>query len=177
MATKNWVRLSGSPQVQTADGDAGVFSSVDLSAYVDPLRNKGFLITSVKMQLMPDTAVNGLIIDGGTSIKSFALQMATGTQTVATGNLRPSDGKVMYHNFGSYINDLDGGSYQIQEYEWNVTDLWPGGYYVVVDTLTASVISSADFAADQRMTYTIAGYQVSISSNQLASFLVAQTQN
>ena len=174
MATKNWVRLSGSPQVQTADGDAGVFTSVDLSAYVDPLRNKGFLITSVKMQL---TAVNGLIIDAATSIKSFALQMATGTQTVASGNLRPSDGKVMYHNFGSYINDLDGGSYQLQEYEWNVTDLWPGGYYCVVDTLTASVISSADFGADQRMTYTIAGYQVSISSNQLASFLVAQTQN
>jgi len=177
MATKNWVRLAGSPQVQAGDGDAGVFTSVDLSAYVDPLRNKGFLITSVKMQLMPDTAVNGLIIDGGSPIKSFALQMATGTQTTATGNLRPSDGKVMYHNFGSYINDTDGGPYQLQEYEWNVTDLWPGGYYCVVDTLTASVISSADFGADQRMTYTIAGYQVSITSQQLASFLVAQTQN
>jgi len=177
MATKNWVRLAGSPQVQTGDGDTGVFSSVDLSAYVDPLRNKGFLITSVKMQLMMDTAVNGLVTGGGASIKSFALQMATGTQTTSTGNLRPSDGKVMYHNFGSYLNDTDGGPYQLQEYEWNVTDLWPGGYYCVVDTLTASVIASIDFAADLRMTYTIAGYQVSISSNQLASFLVAQTQN
>ena len=177
MATKNWVRLSGSPQVQTADGDAGVFTSVDLSAYVDPLRNKGFLVTSVKMQLMMDTTVNGLITSGGTSVKSFALQMATGTQTTSTGNLRPSDGKVMYHNFGSYIHDTDGGPYKLQEYEWNVTDLWPGGYYCVVDTLTASVVASADFSADLRMTYSLAGYQVSISPNQLASFLVAQTQN
>ena len=177
MATKNWVRLAGSPQWQDSDGTTGIFSSVDLSAYVDPLRNKGFLITSVKMQVMPDSAVNGLIIDGGTSIKSFALQMATGTQSVTTGNLRPSDGKVMYHNFASFINDADGAPYRLQEYEWNVTDLWPGGYYCVVDTLTASAITSANFGADQRMTYTIAGYQVSISSNQLASFLVAQTQN
>jgi len=177
MATKNWVRLAGSPQVPIADGDAGVFSSVDLSAYVDPLRNKGFLVTSVKMQLMMDTAVNGLIIDGGTSIKSFAMQVATGTQSSSTGNLRPSDGKVIYHNFGSYTHDADGGPYQLQEYEWNVTDMWPGGYYCVVDTLTASVIASADFSAVTRMTYSIAGYQVSISSNQLASFLVAQTQN
>jgi len=176
MATKNWVRLAASPQWQDSDGTDGHFSSVDLSAYVDPLRNKGFLITSVKMQLMADSTVNGLIIDGGSPIKSFALQMATGTQTVSTGNLRPSDGKVMYHNFGSYINDTDGGPYQLQEYEWKVTDLWPGGYYCVVDTLTASAISSANFGADLRMTYTIAGYQVSVSSNQLASFLVAQTQ-
>jgi len=177
MATKNWIRLAGSPQVLAAAGDPGIFSSVDLSAYVDPLRNKGFLVTSVKMQLMMDTTVNGLIISGGTSIKSFALQMATETQSTSTGNLRPSDGKVMYHNFGSYINDADGGPYQLQEVEWNVQDLWPGGYYCVVDTLTASVVTSADFAADTRMTYSIAGYQVSISSNQLASFLVAQTQN
>jgi hypothetical protein len=177
MAKKNWVRLAGSPQVLAAAGDPGIFSSVDLSAYVDPLRNKGFLVTSVKMAIMMDTTVNGLIITGGTSIKSFALQMATGTQSTATGNLRPSDGKVMYHNFGSYINDADGGPYQLQTVEWNVTDLWPGGYYCVVDTLTASVVSSADFAADTRMTYSLAGYQVSISSNQLASFLVAQTQN
>jgi len=176
MATKNWVRLAASPQWQDSDGTGGHFSSVDLSAYVDPLRNKGFLITSVKMQIMADSAVNGLIIDGGTSIKNFALQMATGTQTASTGNLRPSDGKVMYHNFGSYINDTDGGPYQLQEYEWNVTDLWPGGYYCVVDTLTASAITSVNFSADLRLTYTIAGYQVSVSSNQLASFLVAQTQ-
>jgi len=177
MATKNWVRLAGSPQWQTGSGDTGIFSSVDLSAYVDPLRNKGFLVTSVKMQLMMDTTVNGLITSGGTPIKSFALQMATGTQSTSTGNLRPSDGKVMYHLFGSFINDADGGPYQVQEYEWDVTDLWPGGYYCVVDTLTASAIASVDFAADLRMTYTIAGYQVSITSQQLASFLVAQTQN
>ena len=176
MATKNWVRLAASPELQDSDGTAGLFSSVDLSAYVDPLRNKGFLITSVKMQLMADSAINGLVIDASTSIRTFALQMATGTQTTSTGNLRPSNGKVMYHLFGSYINDLDGVPYHVQEYEWNVTDLWPGGYYCVVDTLTASAITSVNFSADVRMTYTIAGYQVSVSSNQLASFLVAQTQ-
>jgi len=176
MAIKNWVRLAASPQWQDSDGTDGSFNSVDLSAYVDPLRNKGFLITSVKMQLMADSAVNGLVIDASTTVRTFALQMATGTQTVATGNLRPSDGKVMYHLFGSYQNDLDGVPYHVQEYEWNVTDLWPGGYYCVVDTLTASAITSVNFAADVRMTYTIAGYQVSVSSNQLASFLVAQTQ-
>jgi len=176
MATKNWVRLAASPQWQDSDGTDGSFSSVDLSAYVDPLRNKGFLITSVKMQLMADSAVNGLVIDASTAIRTFALQMATGTQTVATGNLRPSDGKVMYHMFGSYNNDPDGGPFDVKEYEWNVTDLWPGGYYCVVDTLTASAITSVNFTADVRMTYTIAGYQVSVSSNQLASFLVAQTQ-
>jgi len=72
MATKNWVRLAASPELQDSDGTDGLFSSVDLSAYVDPLRNKGFLITSVKMQLMADSAI----------------KMATGTQTVGTGNLR-----------------------------------------------------------------------------------------
>jgi len=176
MAIKNWVRLAASPQLQDSDGTDGLFSSVDLSAYVDPLRNKGFLITSVKMQLMADSAINGLIIDARTSISTFALQMATGTQTVGTGNLRPSDGKVMYHVFGNYNNDTDGSPYFIQEYEWKVTDFWPGGYYCVVDTLTASAITSVNFSADVRLAYTIAGYQVSISSNQLASFLVAQTQ-
>jgi len=175
MATKNWVRLAGSPQ--WSDGTDGVFSAIDLSAYVDPLRNKGFLVTTAKVQIMMDTAVNGLIIDGGTTVKNFAMQIATGTQSSTTGNLRPSDGKVMYHNFASYINDADGGPYQLIEYEWNVEDLWPGGFYCVVDTLTASAVASVDFTSTLRMTYTIAGYQVSISSNQLASFLVAQTQN
>ena len=175
MATKNWVRLSASPQL--ADGTDGVFSSIDLSAYVDPLRNKGFLVTSAKVQLMMDDSINGLIVDSATTLKSIAMQIATGTQTASTGNLRPSNGKVMYHNFASYIHDVDGGPIQITEYEWNVTDLWPGGFYCVVDTLTASAVASADFTSALRMTYTLAGYQVSISSNQLASFLVAQTQS
>lgn len=177
MATKNWVRLAGSPQWQDGDGDTGVFSAIDLSAYVDPLRNKGFLVTTAKVQIMMDTAVNGLAIDGGLTSQSFGMQIATGTQTSSTGNLRPSDGKVIYHNFASYINDVDASAKRWIQYEWNVTDLWPGGFYCVVDTLTASAIATADFGADLRMTYTLAGYQVSISSNQLASFLVAQTQN
>jgi len=176
MATKNWVRLSGSPQ--WGDGTDGIFSAVDLSAYVDPLRNKGFLVTSAKIQIMMDDAVNGLGTDTATTLKSIAMQLATGTQSSSTGNLRPSDGKVMYHNFASYIHDVDGGPIQWQQYEWNVTDIWPGGFYCVVDTLTASAVSTSDWtASNMRMTYTLAGYQVSISSNQLASFLVAQTQN
>ena len=175
MATKNWVRLSGSPQ--WSDGTDGIFSSIDLSAYVDPLRNKGFLVTSAKIQIMGDSVVNGLADDSGATSKSVGMQVATGTQTASTGNLRPSDGKVMYHNFATYINDADATKEQWTQYEWNVTDLWPGGFYCVVDTLTASAVSSVDWATTLRMTYTLAGYQVSISSNQLASFLVAQTQN
>jgi len=176
MATKNWVRLSSSPQ--WTDGTTGIFSAIDLSAYVDPLRNKGFLVTTAKVQVMMDTAVNGLMIDTSATAKTIAMQIATGTQTSTTGNLRPSNGKVLYHNFASYDNDASTGPTQWwQQYEWDVTDLWPGGFYCVVDTLTASAISSADFTSTLRMTYTLAGYQVSISSNQLASFLVAQTQS
>jgi len=175
MATKNWVRLSGSPQ--WADGTTGIFSAIDLSAYVDPLRNKGFLVTTAKVQIMMDDTVNGLADDTATTSKSVAMQIATGTQTATTGNLRPSNGKVMYHNFASYMDDVDASRKVWQQYEWDVTDLWPGGFYCVVDTLTASAISTADFTSTLRMTYTLAGYQVSISSNQLASFLVAQTQS
>jgi len=175
MATKNWVRLSGSPQ--WSDGTTGVFSAVDLSAYVDPLRNKGFLVTSAKVQIMMDDTVNGLADDSASTTKSVAMQIATGTQTTTTGNLRPSNGKVIYHNFASYMDDVDASRKLWQQYEWNVTDLWPGGFYCVVDTLTASAISTADFTSTLRMTYTLAGYQISISSNQLASFLVAQTQS
>jgi len=175
MATKNWVRLSSSPQ--WTDGTTGIFSAIDLSAYVDPLRNKGFLVTTAKVQIMMDDTINGLMYDTNATSKSIAMQIATGTQTSSTGNLRPSNGKVMYQNFANYVNDPDGGVQRWTQYEWDVTDLWPGGFYCVVDTLTASAISSADFTSDLRMTYTIAGYQVSISSNQLASFLVAQTQS
>ena len=177
MATKNWVRLAGSPQWQDSEGDPGIFSSIDLSAYVDPLRNKGFLVTTAKVQIMMDDDVHGLSIDSITTAQTIGMQIATGTQTTSTGNLRPSNGKVIYHNFGSYINDVDASAKRWIQYEWNVTDLWPGGFYCVVDTLTASAVSSGDFTSDLRMTYTLAGYQVSISSNQLASFLVAQTQN
>ena len=175
MATKNWVRLAGSPQ--WSDGTDGIFSSIDLSAYVDPLRNKGFLVTTAKIQIMMDTTVNGLMNDTASTSKTIAMQIATGTQTTTTGNLRPSNGKVLYHNFANYVNDADSSSQQWLQYEWDVTDLWPGGFYCVVDTLTASAISSADFTSTLRMTYTLAGYQISISSNQLASFLVAQTQS
>jgi hypothetical protein len=172
MATKNWIRLAASPQ--WSDGTDGVFSTVDLSAYVDPLRNKGFRITDAKVQVMMDDSVNGLMNDSATTAKSIAMQIATGTQTAT---LRPSDGKVVYHNFANYINDADGGPYKWTQYEWNVSDLWPDGFYAVVDTLTVGVISTADFTSTLRVTYTLAGYQVSISAQQLASFLVAQTQN
>jgi len=102
------------------------------------------------------------------------MQIATGAQTEI---LKPSDGKVLYHKFGLYVNDADGAPYQWQWDTWNVDDLWPGGYVAVVDNLTASADSEADFSGNFRMCYSVTGYQTKVSANQLASLLVAQTQS
>ena len=173
MATKNWVRLAASPQISSTTTN-GVFTQVDLSAYVDPLRSKGFRIMRAKVMVMSDGVPYGL--NNSTNAAdvpvNIGLQIATGTQTVT---LRPSDGKVIYHNFASYMHDVDANT-QWQFVEWNVTDIWPAGYVAVVDTLTASMDADANFSGACRMSFTIAGYQETVTSNQLASLLVAQTQ-
>jgi hypothetical protein len=173
MAKKNWIRLAASPQVSstTTNGD---FTQVDLSAYVDPLRSKAFRIMSAKVMVMSDGVPYGLnnSSNAANTPVNVGLQIATGTQTAI---LRPSDGKVIYHNFASYMHDVDANT-QWQFFEWDVTDIWPDGYVAVVDTLTASMDADANFSGACRATFTIAGYQESVTSNQLASLLVAQTQ-
>ena len=171
-SSKNWVRLAASPQM--ADATDGAFQAIDLSAYVDPLRSRAFRITTAKVILMTDDVPYGLANSSTTATVpvSFGMQIATGTQTTI---LRPSDGKVIYHNFAQYIHDVDattGWTFV----EWNVTDLWPDGYVAVVDSLTASVDGTTDLSASFRVSFTLAGYQEKVSANQLASLLIAQTQ-
>lgn len=168
---KNWIRISASPQYTT--GSDVVVNAVDLSAYVDPLHSLAFRITSVSMFLMDNAAPYGMMDSGSTASTplSYALQMATGTQDAI---LRPSDGKVIYHQFASYIHDADSIT-QSQWFEWKVSDIWPEGYIAVVDTLTVSAQTDATLGANFRYAYTLSGYQEKVTSNQLASLLVAQT--
>jgi len=127
------------------------------------------------VQIMNDDTTYGLMSDSGTNTMSVGMQIVTGTQTAMTS---PADGKVVYHNFGLYSNDADGGPFEWQQYEWKVEDFWHDGYFAVVDTLTCAVQSTANFSAsDLRIIFTVAGYQVGVTSNQLASLLVAQTQS
>ena len=165
----NWVRLSAAPE--WTSGTAGDFDKIDLSSYVDPLHSKAFKIVSANIQIMP-TGSYGLSIDASTTGQSIAMQIVTGAQTSI---VTPRDGKVVYHKFGSYINDLDGSPQTWQQYDFKVTDLWPDGYYVVVDQLTCGVQATASFSTACRVAYTITGYQVTVNANQLASLLVAQT--
>ena len=169
----NWTRLSASPQLPT--GTDGVFTQIDLSAYVDPLRSKAFKIVEAKIILMSDDVPYG-VLDSSTVAShytSIGMQIATGTQTAI---LRPSDGKVIYHNAAGFFHDADAGTnFVFQEVE--VTDLWPDGYLAVVDTLTAGVDVDTTLGANFRIMFTVSGYQVSVTSNQLASLLVAQTQS
>jgi len=168
---KNWIRISASPQYPT--GTTVTTNSVDLSAYVDPLHSLAFRIKTVKMTLMENDVPYGLINSGSTTstLTPYALQMATGTQTVI---LRPSDGKVIYHQFSSWFHDVDANT-QIQTFEWLVTDIWPDGYVAVVDSLTVSAQSETTLGANFRYAWTLSGYQEKVSANQLASLLVAQT--
>ena len=166
----NWVRLSAAPQWAT--GTTGDFDNIDLSSYVDPLHSKAFKIMSANIQIMPADTF-GLAIDSTTTAMSIGMQIVTGTQSTM---ISPKNGKVVYHKFASYSNDADGGPFVWQQYDFKVEDLWPDGYFVVIDSLTCGVQSTADFSADDlRIVYTVTGYQVSVSSNQLASLLVAQT--
>jgi len=167
----NWTRLSASPQLPT--GTDGVFTQIDLSAYVDPLHSKAFKIVEAKMILMSDSIPYG-VLDSSTvasSYTSIGMQIATGTQTTI---LRPSDGKVLYHNAAGFFHDADAGTNFVFQ-EVKVTDLWPDGYMAVVDTLTAGVDTLTTLGANFRIMFSITGYQVSVTSNQLASLLVAQT--
>jgi len=171
---KNYIRLSSSPQVSVLS--TGVFSSVDLSAFVDPLHSLAFHIVSADIQLTQTTAPYGLC--NSTSVTSgptaIGMQFATGAQT---SMLRPSDGKVIYHKFAAYIVDADAVTSWTEEV-FDVKMLWPEGYIAVVDNLTAMIQGTANLSsADFRMTYTITGYQKKVSANQLASLLVAQTQS
>jgi len=170
---RNYIRLSSSPQM--SDGTDGVFSSVDLSAFVDPLHSLAFHIVSADIELMTNAAPYGLVNDttvtGGTSI---GMQIATGTHTAL---LRPSDGKVIFHKFGLYVNETGTqGMASWTEESFRVKLLWPEGYIAVIDTLTAMAQTDADFGSTFRMTYTLTGYQRKVNANQLASLLVAQTQ-
>ena len=169
MAKKNWIRLSASPQYTS--GTAVVNNSVDLSAYVDPLHSLAFRIQTVKMTLMENDVPYGIMNQSADADVPFALQMATGTQSAI---LRPSDGKVIYHLFGKSVYDAD-ADHHMQTIEWLVTDIWPDGYVAVVDTLTVSAQSETSFGANFRYAWTLSGYQEKVSSNQLASLLVAQT--
>ncbi len=171
----NYIRLSSSPQVQSLTD--GVFASVDLSAFVDPLHSLAFHIVRADIELTQADPPYGLIdsvtVTGGTAI---GMQIATGAQTEM---LRPNDGKVIFHKFALYVNETGTqGMASWNEETFYVDTLWPNGYVAVVDNLTAmlqgtAVLDSADF----RMTYTITGYQKKVSANQLASLLVAQTQS
>jgi len=167
----NWTRLSASPQIAT--GTDGVFTQIDLSAYVDPLHSKAFKIVQAKIILMSSDVPYGAMNSGTitTTYNPIGMQIATGTQTAI---LRPSDGKVLYHNAAGFVHDVDAGTNFVFQ-EVKVTDLWPDGYLAVVDTLTAGVDNASTLGANFRVMFTISGYQVSVTSNQLASLLVAQT--
>ena len=171
MAKKNWIRISASPQLTS--GTSVATDSIDLSAYVDPMHSLAFRIRTVKMTLMENDVPYGLMNSGSaaTTPVPFSLQMTTGTQDAI---LRPSDGKVIYHQFASYMHDVDATT-QTQWFEWNVDDIWPDGYVAVVDSLTASAQSETALGATFRYAWTVSGYQEKVSSNQLASLLVAQT--
>ena len=167
----NWTRLSAAPQLPT--GTDGVFTAIDLSAYVDPLRSKAFKIVEAKMILMSNDVPYG-VLDSSTVAShytSIGMQIATGTQTAI---LRPSDGKVIYHNAAGFIHDSDATTNFVFQ-EVKVSDLWPDGYLAVVDTLTAGVDVDTTLGANFRIMFSVTGYQVSVTSNQLASLLVAQT--
>jgi len=167
---RNWIRLSASPQYTT--GTTVVNNAVDLSAYVDPLHSLAFRISTVKMTMMENDVPYGIFNSGvASSDIPFALQMATGTQTAM---LRPSDGKVIYHLFGKSVNDAD-ADHHVETIEWLVTDIWPEGYIAVVDTLTVTAQSETSLGANFRYAWTLSGYQEKVTSNQLASLLVAQT--
>ncbi len=169
-SSKNWIRISASPQLPT--GTTVAVNSVDLSAYVDPLHSLAFRIQTVSMTLMENDVPYGICNQSvANSDIPFALQMATGTQTAI---LRPSDGKVIYHNFGKTVNDAD-ADHHMENIEWLVTDIWPDGYVAVVDTLTVSAQAETSLAANFRYAWTLTGYQEKVSANQLASLLVAQT--
>jgi len=167
----NWTRLSASPQLPS--GTDGVFTQIDLSAYVDPLHSKAFKIVDATMILMSDSVPYGVLGSNSVaaSYTSIGMQIATGTQTAI---LRPSDGKVLYHNAAGFIHDVDATTNFVFQ-EVKVTDLWPDGYMAVVDTLTAGVDVDATLGANFRVMFSVSGYQVSVTSNQLASLLVAQT--
>ncbi len=170
MAKKNWIRISASPQLPT--GTTVAVNSVDLSAYVDPLHSLAFRIQTVSMTLMENDVPYGICNQSvANSDIPFALQMATGTQTAI---LRPSDGKVIYHNFGKSVNDAD-ADHHMENIEWKVTDIWPDGYVAVVDSLTVAAQAEASLGANFRYAWTLTGYQEKVSANQLASLLVAQT--
>ena len=167
----NWTRLSASPQLP--NGTDGVFTQIDLSAYVDPLHSKAFKIVDATMILMTDSVPYG-VMNSSTVANVYSpigMQIATGTQTAI---LRPSDGKVLYHNAAGFVYDVDAGTNFVFQ-EVKVTDLWPDGYLAVVDTLTAGVDNETTMGANFRVMFSITGYQVSVTSNQLASLLVAQT--
>ncbi len=170
-STRNYIRLSSSPQM--SDGTDGVFSSVDLSAFVDPMHSLAFHIVSADIEITQDSAPYGLLnsttVTAGTAI---GMQIATGTQTAM---LRPNDGKVVYHKYGLQVVDSDAVTSWTEE-TWHVKTLWPEGYIAVVDNLTAMAQCTADLSATVRMSYTLTGYQRKVSANQLASLLVAQTQ-
>jgi hypothetical protein len=167
---RNWIRISAGPQITS--GTSVVNNAVDLSAYVDPLHSLAFRITTVKMTLMENAVPYGIANTGVTTADiPFALQMATGTQDTM---LRPSDGKVIYHLFGKAVNDADADHF-VQTIEWTVTDIWPEGYIAVVDTLTATAQTETALGATFRYAWTLSGYQEKVTSNQLASLLVAQT--
>jgi len=166
---KNWIRISASPQLSS--GTTVATDSIDLSAYVDPLHSLAFRIQTVSMTLMENQEPYGLMNTSSIIYPAFALQMATGGQAAI---LRPSDGKVIYHQFGSYIHDVDATTIT-KTMVWKVTDVWPDGYVAVVDSLTAMAQSSAALGASYRFAWTLTGYQEKVSANQLASLLVAQT--
>jgi len=167
---RNWIRMSAGPQILSST--SVVNNAVDLSAYVDPLHSLAFRITTVSMTMMENAVPYGIFNQGvADSNIPFALQMATGTQTTM---LRPSDGKVIYHLFGKSVLDNDAEK-QVQTTEWKVTDIWPEGYIAVVDTLTVTAQSETAFGATFRYAWTLSGYQEKVTSNQLASLLVAQT--
>jgi len=171
--TKNYIRLASSPQV--SDLTTGVYSSVDLSAFVDPLHSLAFHIVSADIQLTQSTAPYGLCNSSSATSPSnaIAMQFATGAQVAM---LRPNDGKVIYHKFCIYDNETNYAAWN--EEVWSVQTMWPEGYIAVVDNLTAMLQGTADLnSADYRMAYTITGYQKKVSANQLASLLVAQTQS
>jgi len=172
--TRNYIRLASSPQVSALS--TGVFTSVDLSAFVDPLHSLAFHIVSADIQLTQSTAPYGLC--NSTTVaatgNAIGMQFATGAQTEM---LRPNDGKVIYHKFASYIHDVDAVTSWTEE-TFHVKTLWPEGYIAVVDNLTAMIQGTANLnTANFRMTYTLTGYQKKVSANQLASLLVAQTQS
>jgi len=169
----NWTRLAASPQLPS--GTDGSFTQIDLSAYVDPLHSKAFKIVKASMVLMSDAEPYGVMSSGtvANTYTPIGMQIATGTQTTI---LRPSNGKVLYHNAAGYYHDVDAGTNFVFQ-EITVADLWPDGYLAVVDTLTAGCDVETTMGANFRISFSITGYQVAVSSNQLASLLVAQTQN